>query len=106
MHGKQKNLLSGSSAVFMCAYRRKLIGQLFSALSASSLEDVSAVSSCHSLSEAVLFFSLTLFGLISSEHFLHLLNVVFIPYREMVRNDPEACCFSAKNTLLYNDIIY
>ena len=84
----------------------KLIGQLFSALSASSLEDVSAVSSCHSLSEAVLFFSLTLFGLISSEHFLHLLVVVFIPYREMVRNDPEACCFSAKNTLLYNDIIY
>ena len=57
----------------------KLIGQSFSALCASSLEDVSTVGSSHSLSEAVLFFSLTLFGLIGSEHELHLLNFVFIP---------------------------
>ena len=46
------------------------IGQSFSAFSASSLQYVSAVSSSHSLSEAVLFLSLTLFGLISSEHLL------------------------------------
>ena len=56
----------------------ELIGQSFSAFSASSLQDVSAVSSSHSLSEAVLLFSLTLFGLIGSEHFLHLLVVVFV----------------------------
>ena len=42
--------------------------QSFSALCASSLEDISAVSGSHSLSEAVLFLSLTLFGLVSSEH--------------------------------------
>ena len=47
-----------------------LVGQSFSALGASSLQDVSAVSGSHSLSEAVLLFSLTLFGLISSEHLL------------------------------------
>ena len=74
----------------------RLIGQSFSALSASSLEDISAVGSCHSLSEAVLFFSLTLFGLIGSEHDLHLLNFVFIPDCEMVRNDPEAFAFQPK----------
>ena len=45
-----------------------LVGQSFSALGASSLQDVSAVSGSHSLSEAVLLFSLTLFGLISSQH--------------------------------------
>ena len=49
------------------------VGQSFSALCASSLEDVSAVSSFHSLSEAMLLFSLTLFRLISSEHRMHLL---------------------------------
>ena len=67
MHGKQR-LLSGTSAVFMFSIQMGLVGQFFSALSASSLEDVSAVGSSHSLSEAVLFFSLTLFGLIGSEH--------------------------------------
>jgi len=51
------------------------IGQSFSALCASSLEYVSAVSSFHSLSEAMLLFSLTLFRLVSSEHRLHLLLV-------------------------------
>ena len=51
----------------------ELVGKSLSALCASSLEDVSAVSSLHSLSEAVFLFSLTLFRLISSEHRLHLL---------------------------------
>ncbi len=46
------------------------VGQSFSALSASSLQYVSAVSSSHSLSEAVFLFSLTLFRLIGSEHLL------------------------------------
>ena len=48
--------------------RAGLVGQSFSALCASSLEYVSAVSSFHSLSEAMLLFSLTLFRLVSSEH--------------------------------------
>ena len=47
---------------------RQLVGQSLSALCASSLEYVSAISSLHSLSEAVLLFSLTLFRLVSSEH--------------------------------------
>ncbi len=51
----------------------QLVGQSLSALCASSLEYVSAISSLHSLSEAVLLLSLTLFRLISSEHRLHLL---------------------------------
>jgi len=53
----------------------KSVGQSFSALCASSLEYVSAVSSFHSLSEAMLLFSLTLFRLIGSEHRLHLLLI-------------------------------
>ena len=47
----------------------KSIGQSLSALSASSLENVSAVSSSHSLSEAMLLLSLSLLRLVSSEHF-------------------------------------
>jgi hypothetical protein len=50
-----------------CGYF-SLVGQSFSALGASSLQDISAVSGFHSLSEAVLLFSLTLFRLISSQH--------------------------------------
>ena len=46
----------------------QLVGQSLSALCASSLEYVSAISSLHSLSEAVLLLSLTLFRLVSSEH--------------------------------------
>ena len=46
----------------------QLIGQSFSAFCTSSLQYVSSVGSSHSLSEAVLFLSLTLFGLVSSEH--------------------------------------
>ena len=41
---------------------------------AASLENVSSVSGLHSLSEAVLFLSLTLFGLVSSKHFIYLLE--------------------------------
>ena len=44
------------------------IGESCSAFSAASLENLSAVGSSHSLSEAVFFFSLTLFRLVSSEH--------------------------------------
>ena len=86
--------------------RPLLIGQSFSAFSASSLEYVSTVSGSHSLSETMLFLSLTLFGLISSKHFLHLLSFVCIPDLEISGIAPEACCFSAKFTLLYNDILY
>ena len=48
---------------------RGSIGQSLSALSASSLKNVSAVSSSHSLSEAMLLLSLSLLRLVSSEHF-------------------------------------
>ena len=44
------------------------IGESCSALSAASLENLSAVGSSHSLAEAVLLLSLTLFRLVSSEH--------------------------------------
>jgi hypothetical protein len=43
----------------------------------------------------VLFFSLSFFRLICSEHYCHLLGIC-----------SEACCFSAFFTLLHNDIIY
>ena len=46
------------------------IGESLSALCASSLEDLSSVSGSHSLSEAMLNFSLTLFRLICSKHLL------------------------------------
>ena len=66
-------------SVFLCwslklvRVRKESVGQSFSALCASSLEYISAVSSLHSLSEAVLLFSLAFLRLISSEHRLHLL---------------------------------
>ena len=53
-------------SVFMWA--RRSVRQSLSALCASSLQDISAVSSLHSLSEAMLLFSLTLFRLIRSQH--------------------------------------
>ena len=49
-------------------FGRESIGESLSSLSASSLENVSAISSLHSLSEAVLLLSLTLLGLICSKH--------------------------------------
>ena len=55
------------------------MGQASAALGAAAGQHLTAVSGGHSLAEAVLFLSLTLFGLISSEHFLHLLKFVFIP---------------------------
>ena len=54
--------------------RPPLIGESCSALCASSLEDVSAVGSLHSFTEAVLLFALTLLRLISSKHYMHLLK--------------------------------
>ena len=67
------------------------IGQSFSALRASSLEYVSAVSSLHSLSEAMLLLSLTLFRLISSEH-------PFAPPLDMIGSVSP---FQAWNTLFH-----
>ena len=52
------------------------MGESLSTLCAASLQNVSSVRSLHSLSEAVLLFSLTLFRLVSSEHLLHLLSVI------------------------------
>ena len=46
----------------------KSIGQLCSALCTSSLQDLSAVGSSHSLSEAVFDLSLALFRLVCSLH--------------------------------------
>lgn len=47
----------------------KSIGQSFSAFGASSLQHLSAVGCCHSLSESVFFFALSFFRLICSKHF-------------------------------------
>ena len=47
---------------------KRSVSESLSAFRTSSLENVSAVSSSHSLSETVLLLSLTLFGLVSSEH--------------------------------------
>ena len=73
-----------SSTVLGMSHEALSIGQSLSAFCASSLKNVSAVGSLHSLSEAMLLLSLTLLGLVSSEHFLHLLESL-----------SEACCFSA-----------
>ena len=56
----------GSAA---CNIPRLSVGQSLSALCTSSLKNCSSVCRSHSLSEAMLLFSLTLFGLISSEHY-------------------------------------
>ena len=53
---------------FFYVGEKELVGKSLSAFRTSSLENVSAVSSSHSLSETVLLLSLTLFGLVSSEH--------------------------------------
>ena len=92
----QGSLTTWSSVHFRGLFAHKrLISQSFSAFSASSLKNVSAVSSSHSFSKAVLFFSLSFLRLICSEHYCHLLEIC-----------SEACCFSAFSTLLHNDIIY
>ena len=83
-----------------------LVGQSFSALGASSLQDVSAVSGSHSLSEAMLLLSLTLFRLISSQHMncTSLINFVLraLWHTEFFRKR-EA--FQLSDTLLHNDIL-
>ena len=52
------------------------VAETCSALQASSLQHFSAIGGGHSLAEAVLLRSLSLLGLISSLHALHLLSVV------------------------------
>ena len=84
-----------SSTVFGNEPMALSIGQSLSAFCASSLENVSAVRSLHSLSEAMLLLSLTLFGLVCSEHFQHLLEF-FIG---------SVLLFSLF-TLLHNDALY
>ncbi len=74
--------------------KRESVCESLSALCTSSLKYVSAVSSLHSLSEAMLLLSLSLFRLVSSEHYLHLLIYL-----------SEACCLVAF-TLLHNDTPY
>ena len=52
----------------------KLGAELCSALCSAASEDLTAVCGGHSLAEAVLFFALTLFGLIGTEHRVFLLS--------------------------------
>ena len=59
---------AGHRSCFQLCDNKRLVGQSLSALCTSSLQNVSAVGSLHSLSETMLFLSLTLFGLVSSEH--------------------------------------
>ena len=60
---------NASSVILLCGIQiTELVGQSLSALCTSSLQNVSAVGSSHSLSETMLLLSLTLFGLVSSEH--------------------------------------
>ena len=69
------------------------IGEFCSAFSAASLENLSAVGSSHSLSEAVFFFSLTLFRLVSSEH------SVAPPYG--ISEADTSRVFTIRQTILY-----
>ena len=93
-----------SSAVFIFSNLLKtkvlndrLVGQSLSALSAASLQNGSSVRSLHSLSEAVLLFSLTLFRLVSSEHLLHLLKVLIgsVLHGSSISNRNVNCHFYA-----------
>ena len=63
---------------------RESVCESLSALGTSSFEYVSAVGSLHSLSETMLFLSLSLFRLVCSEHYMHLLILL-----------SEACCFES-----------
>ena len=63
------------------------MSESLSALGTSSLENVSAVSGLHSLAEAMLLFSLTLLGLVGSEHFCFLL------VRDRKRTSPMLIAF-------------
>lgn len=79
-------------------YLSVLVGQSLSALSTTSLKNVSAVCCSHSFSKAVFLFSLTLFGLVCSEHLMHLL--------EFFRKRLAYSTFEAVLRFLYNDILY
>ena len=84
----------------------KSIGQSCSALSTSSLQDLSAVGSSHSLSEAVFDLSLALFRLVCSLHAVappsndrHLfLSVVILFYRSRM---PYPDGFTSYDTIYY-----
>ena len=72
MH-KKKCALSEAFSSLVCDCHsgdgsRRSIGELSSSLGASSLKNFSAVSGCHSLSEAVFLFSLSFLRLICSLH--------------------------------------
>ena len=60
--------MHGAPVIILSYVAVRLVGQSLSALCTSSLQNVSAVGSLHSLSETMLLLSLTLFGLVSSEH--------------------------------------
>ena len=60
--------------VTVFGFKKRLVSKSLSALSASSLEYLSAVSSSHSLSEAMLNLSLALLRLVSSKHSYTSLN--------------------------------
>ena len=94
-----------TSAVYVFWNFQKLIGQSFSAFCTSSLEYVSSVGSSHSLSETVLFLSLTLLRLVSSKHFVHLLKFVCIPDHEISGIFRKRVALQP-NYALYNDILY
>ncbi len=66
--GKMTDVLNKSIGHIFSYVTVRSVGQSLSALCTSSLQNVSAVGSSHSLSETMLFLSLTLFGLVSSEH--------------------------------------
>lgn len=69
-----------------------------SSLSASSFQNFSAVCSSHSLSETVDLLSLSLFRLVGSKHFLHLLNNLRLALE-------YGCVFNIK-TLNYYTMIF
>ena len=74
---------------------KRSIGQSFSALGASSLQDVSAVSGFLSLSAAVLHFSLTFLRLISSQH---------LGDTSLIIRYGSVCAFQQTVTLFTHDI--
>ena len=86
---------SRSTGGFMWVQKRaRLVSQSLSALCTSSLENVSAVSGLHSLTEAMLLFSLTLLRLVGSEHFCFLL------VRWSEANKPHAYRFYTMTTYI------
>ena len=107
MHTENRDCFQGHRRFYEQAYRLlRSIGQSFSALSASSLEYVSAVSSSHSLSEAVLFFSLTLFGLIGSEHCVAPPYICWYSGSRDIRKYSGSVLLFSRKYALYNDILY